>query len=347
MELKEFIGGYTNHPVLFIGSGFSFRYLKKSYTWDALLGKICEDLWGSDEQYLDIKASLMQPDGYCPMDKIASIIEHQFNEKLAKDRNGSFKNINDIFYDQMRKGVNLSRFKIYISQIVNNIEIKSEMLDEISELKNASKNIGSIITTNYDKLIETIFDFEPLVGNDILLSNPYGSIYKIHGCVDNISNIIITEEDYKKFDEQYDLIRAQLLSIFIHNPIIFIGYSINDDNIKKVLKTVFSYLPANSPESEKVRNNFLLVDYEHGSTNLQVTDYDIIVNGSTIRINRLKTDDFASLYNELANLTLRISVMDVRKVQSIVKKINTCGSIKVVITDDLDEMKNSDKISEG
>lgn len=70
-------------------------------------------------------------------------------------------------------------------------------------------------------MVESIFSFNPLIGNNILLSNPYGSVYKIHGCVTAPETIIITEEDYKTFDKKYELIRAQLLSLFVHNPIIF------------------------------------------------------------------------------------------------------------------------------
>ncbi len=51
------------------------------------------------------------------------------------------------------------------------------------------------------------------------------------------------EEDYDYFDNKYELIRAQLLSLFIHNPVIFIGYSISDRNIQQILKTIFSYVP--------------------------------------------------------------------------------------------------------
>ena len=105
--------------------------------------------------------------------------------------------------------------------------------DELTELKKIRKNIGSIITTNYDRFIETTFDFNPLMGNDILLSNPYGSVYKIHGCVSDAAKIIITVDDYGKFNDRYELIRAQLLSLFIHNPIIFLGYNIGDENIKR------------------------------------------------------------------------------------------------------------------
>lgn len=36
--------------------------------------------------------------------------------------------------------------------------------------------------------------------------------------------------------------------------------------------------------------------------------------------------------------------MDIRKVQSVVKKIYSGGDIKVSITENLDELKNSDKV---
>jgi hypothetical protein len=31
MKIEEFISNYKNHPVLFIGTGISLRYLKKDY----------------------------------------------------------------------------------------------------------------------------------------------------------------------------------------------------------------------------------------------------------------------------------------------------------------------------
>jgi len=220
------------------------------------------------------------------------------------------------------------------------------MREEIAEFKNVRKNIGSIITTNYDGLIESIFEFSPLIGNDILLSNPYGSVYKIHGCVTNPLRVIITSEDYKNFSNKYELIRAQLLSIFIHNPIIFLGYNIGDENIKELLKTIFTYIEPNSDTAERIRKNFLLVEYEAGLQSQDIGEHDIDLEGfaTTIRINKIKTDDFSSIYKALGNLLLPISAMDIRKVQSVVREIYSGGDIKVKITQDLDSMNNSDKI---
>lgn len=344
MHIQEFIGNYKNHPVLFVGTGISLRYLNNSYTWDGLLRFISRKLKGNDEYYLDIKSQCHYEGSY-HYEKVAKILEEEFNKSLLTDRNGQFKLVNDKFYEYMAKDVSVSRLKIYISMLLSSLDLRDELKTEISELKKIRKNVGSIITTNYDCLIENIFEFQPLIGNDILLSNPYGSVYKIHGCISSPTKVIITSDDYERFDGKYELIRAQLLSIFIHNPIIFLGYSIGDDNIKNLLKTIFTYVEPNSEAANKIRANFLLVEHDAGSQSVEICEHDIDLEGfSTIRINKIKTDNFTAIYEAISNLVLPVSAMDIRKVQNIVKEIYAGGSIKVSITEDLDALDNGDKI---
>jgi hypothetical protein len=344
MHINDFIGSYKNHPVLFVGTGVSLRYLKESQTWDSLLRKIATELTGGPEYYLDLKASCGN-NGKYNYAKVAGLLEAEFTKRLMADRNGAFKSVNDKFYEYMNANKNISRLKIYIADILSKVEFKEEKDEELALFKQVRKNVGSIITTNYDTLVEKVFDFSPLIGNDILLSNPYGSVYKIHGCVTDAEKIIITDTDYANFLGKYELIRAQLLSIFIHNPIIFLGYNIGDENIKELLKTIFTYVEPNSETAQRIRQNFLLVEFEPGSTSQEITEHDIDLEGfSTIRINKIKTDDYSSIYKALAELMLPISAMDVRKVQSIVKEIYAGGKISVKITEDLDSMDNSDRI---
>lgn len=344
MDIKEFVANYRNHPVLFIGTGISLRYLAKSYTWDGLLKNICTEAFGNEEKYFDIKSKHESLDEF-HFPSIGSTVESEFNDLLQNNRNGKFKEINDKFYEGMADGVKHSRLKLYVTELLKDSTENPEMDSEISEFKKIRKNIGSIVTTNYDNFIENLFEFEPLIGNDILLSNPYGSVYKIHGCISDPTKIILTKDDYKKFDERYELIRAQLLSIFIHNPIIFLGYKVGDSNIKALLKTIFTYVESNSDAAEKIRKNFLLVEYEKGSKSREIMDHDIDMEGfSTIRINKIKTDDYISIYKELGNLSLPISAMDVRKVQNIVKEIYAGGNIGVKILEDMDTVQNGDKI---
>ncbi|TDH23443.1 SIR2 family protein [Segetibacter sp. 3557_3] len=344
MTIQEFIKQYRNHPILFVGTGISLRYLKGSYNWNDLLSKIAFDLTENLEYYFDVKGRCHESGSFNYL-KIATILEDKFNNVLQEDRNGKFKRINDIFYESMANGVNLSRFKIYIAEVFSKLEFREDMAEELKDLKKIRKNIGSIITTNYDGLIESVFEFTKLIGNSILLSNPYGSVYKIHGCFESPERIIITEKDYFDFDSKFELIRAQLLSLFIHKLIIFLGYSVGDDIIKKILKTIFSYVEPNSELASKIKNNFLLVEYGKDSKNEMISEHDIVLDGGlTIRINKIKTDNFSSVYNAISNLHLPVTALDVRKVQNIVKEIYAGGDIKVSITEDLDTLKNGDKI---
>ncbi|MEK4822838.1 SIR2 family protein [Priestia sp. FSL R5-0680] len=344
MNISEFISRFNNHPVLFIGTGISLRYLENTFTWDGLLAHISEELKGNREFYLDLKYKY-QDKGEYDYPKIASELEAEFHVILQSDRNGKFKHINDIFYENIAKGINISRFKIFITELLKSYSIKEDKKAEVAELQKVRKNIGSIITTNYDTFIEDVFEFNSLIGNEILLSNPYGSSYKIHGCVQHPDKIIITDSDYANFEDKYELIRAQLLSLFIHNPIIFLGYNLGDKNIKSILKTIFTYVDPSSETAERIRRNFLLVEYEENSENLEVVEHDIDIDGmSTIRINKIKTDNFIEIYKHLGTLSLPVSAMDIRKVQNVVKEIYAGGNIKVSVTEDIESLKNGEKV---
>lgn len=344
MHIQDFILNYKNHPVLFIGTGISLRYLENSYTWDGLLSHISKEFTNDEEYYLRLKYEYSDEEG-CDYESIAQKLEEFVKKKLDEERKGKFESINDEFYDNLKNNKPISRFKIYITRLLSDLTKKEQYSHEIPLFKKAKRNISSVITTNYDSLMEEIFEFKPLIGNDIMLSNPYGSLYKIHGCVSKPEKIIITKKDYEKFDQKYELIRAQLLSLFIHNPIIFLGYGIGDSNIKKILKTIFSYVDWQSEQAQKIKENFLLVEYENNSENLEVDEYNIdLGDGVIIKINKLKTDNYAKLYDLLAGLKLPVSAMDVRKVQTIVKNIYQGGDIKVQLIDDLEGLNNHDKV---
>lgn len=353
MNIREFINRFQNHPILFIGTGISLRYLENSYSWENLLKTISENISGNVFHFQDLKnqAYSHETKSY-DYAQVATVLEKELDNEAAyvsgKEKANYINQINDVYYTAMEEGVHASRLKIYISQILGNLEYKDGKADEIRQLKKTRKNIACIITTNYDKLIEDIFQFNPLIGNDILLSNPYGSVYKIHGSVDNHNSIVITEDDYREFNSKYDLIRAQLISLFIHNPIIFLGYSISDDNIKQILETIFSYVDYTDELSEKIRSNFLLVEHKPGSKNSEVIEHDININKTVIRINKLITDDYIQLYEALSNIRLPISAIDVRKVRDIVGDIYKGGNPEdipaVRITEDIEDLDNSDKV---
>lgn len=348
MKINEFVSEFRNYPILFVGTGISLRYLRNSYTWDGLLDKILYEVLGERNTYKDLKYDCRK-DGKVDYPALATKVEKIFDDYLKTHKPAKFSEVNDFFYKGIEEEKWPSRFKIYISLLTKKLDWREDMDDEFRAIKRARKNIGSVITTNYDSVVESLFEFSPLVGNDILLSNPFGSVYKIHGCSSNPEEIIINSDDYERFDTKYELIRAQMISLFVHNPIIFIGYSITDDNIRSILKTVFDYVDLNSYEGRKIQRNFLLVEYEKGSDLVNVTDYDIDLGGTNIRINKLQTDNFITLFNAIASLSLPISTMDIRRVQSIVKDIykgtdKDGNSIKVHVEHNIDNQSNNNTV---
>ena len=63
-----------------------------------------------------------------------------------------------------------------------------------------------------------------------------------------------------------------------------------------------------------------------------------------VKPNKIKTDNFLSIYKSLSTLQLPVSAMDIRKVQNVVKEIYEGGSIQVKITEDIDSLANDDKV---
>jgi hypothetical protein len=140
MDIREFVSNFKNHPVLFVGTGVSLRYLENSFSWDGLLRKIAFDLKESEEYYLDLKAR-SRVDGKFKYENIASQLESDFNQDLSDDRNGKFKHINDIFYESMANDVYLSRFKIYISDLLKDLHYREEKDGELAAFKKSEKTL--------------------------------------------------------------------------------------------------------------------------------------------------------------------------------------------------------------
>ncbi len=104
-----------------------------------------------------------------------------------------------------------------------------------------------IITTNYDDLLEQAilneFKQYDVISQDKDL--PYyrypNKLVKMHGDF-NSGNIVLSEEDYYNYSQNYPLIRAFVTSLFTTNVVLFVGFSFDDLNLKIILNDLKNIL---------------------------------------------------------------------------------------------------------
>lgn len=124
-------------------------------------------------------------------------------------------------------------------------------------------------------------------------------IFKIHGSVSDPNSIVITAEDYQHFNDKCAYLAAKLLTIFMEYPIIFIGYSITDNDIQKILSAIVACLSKHNVD--KLQNRFIFVKRNTAITDdIKVGTYSKEVNGQNIFMTQLETNNFKLVYEPLA-----------------------------------------------
>jgi hypothetical protein len=110
----------------------------------------------------------------------------------------------------------------------------------------ASTKYRGIITTNYDRLLETVFtqvrgwapnDFTPESVSSLAtaLYNPEVFIFKFHGNITSPETIVLTSRDYDRLILLNPHVRSFMQAIFLNYTLFFVGYGIRDPDFKLVL----------------------------------------------------------------------------------------------------------------
>jgi hypothetical protein len=202
-------------PFLFVGSGFSRRYLGLE-DWKGLLSKYC--VMGKPFEYY-----LASADGNYP--SAAKLIAQEFNSYwwVAPEYADSISlNSTKIVDSTSALRIEISR---YLSKL-GEVDAKGSGYPEEVALLSAL-NVDGIITTNWDLFLEQLYpDYKKYIGqNELLFSNPQevGEIYKIHGCATRPNSLTLTSDDYAEFNERNPYLAAKLITIFVEHPVVFFG----------------------------------------------------------------------------------------------------------------------------
>lgn len=354
MAIENLING-NKLPILFVGSGFSRRYIG-SPDWEGLLKEVYYFIGKTEQEYKALKARVKNDSNNRSLTDgelnavIASLSEEMFNNHYYESE------LMSKYPDWL--GDDISPFKRCIANIVSKTNLIEEKKEEITMLKKLRGKVASVVTTNYDTLLEEIFGFHEnsiFIGQSQMfnpLSVEIDELYKIHGCVTKPELIIITEHDYQQFKEHAKLFSAKLLTLMSENPVVFIGYKIGDPNIQQTLIDLVSCLTAE--QMENLQEHFYIVEYQQGLETLEESKYFFSAKSyegkeMVFPISVIRTDNYLEVYRQLSMLTPAMNISAVKQVKRIVKDIviestATTPMEEPIITVLLEDIQQLDKM---
>ncbi|EJD6038259.1 SIR2 family protein [Morganella morganii] len=328
--MTETIFNFKNYPIVFVGSGISKRYLKNFPKWDGLLEEYWAKITDNSNNFYNYLNRLKKEyqENYADETDLnhkiyteaASYIEEKFNDLFnegAITLDGLTAKI--VFSER------ISPFKYSLCQKFSSLELRDDIdEDEFKSFKKFLKKAKMIVTTNYDPFIESLLREQSVtpkiyVGNDGFFDDTVGwsELYKIHGDVNDPHSIIITKQDYDFYDEKSILISAKILSNMIKNPIMFMGYSLSDRNVRKLLSDFSSQLPS---EDDRVSaERIILIEYkkdEQVVLKKHVTDQQLKISYTSI-----ETDNYKAIYDDILLVDEGLSPYEVLRYQRAIKNL--------------------------
>ena len=113
--------------------------------------------------------------------------------------------------------------------------------------------IDTVWTTNYEQLLEKAYDaagrrVEVKLSIENLAQARRGrdvTLYKMHGCITQPHQAILTKEDYEDYDRTRRLFTDSLKGDFIEKTLLFLGFSFADPNVERILAKVREQLGQN------------------------------------------------------------------------------------------------------
>lgn len=145
-----------------------------------------------------------------------------------------------------------------------------------------------IVTTNYDSLFEQAYGQDKLHivtnGEQIPYQEPNKpTLYKVHGSLEDLNRLLITEEDYRAFYSKADhLLWGAIQALMASKTLLFVGYGLEDPNVLVLFERILDAVKGNMRGAYLVSPNLsqLRIDWlkRHNVTYIQSTGEQLIAD---------------------------------------------------------------------
>lgn len=137
-----------------------------------------------------------------------------------------------------------------------------------------------IITTNFDTLLEDTNEPNRSLysvitkDNDLLKQNKNRYIIKMHGDIKNLDEIVLRERDYIEYEQTHPIISTYIRSLLIDHTFLFIGYSLNDYNLKLIMGWVNYFVRESNVSNCERPKNYIIQCSENSLQNFEIDYYE-------------------------------------------------------------------------
>ncbi len=195
--------------VLFLGAGISFG--AGLPMWGTLLAELAERA-GMDEEEREALSKLDVLDQ-------AELIE------------GRMHGSRDVMTDEIRRLLSGHEYSLAHAML-------------------AALPVSEVVTTNYDTLFEraseaggemrvAVLPYERAAGADRW-------VLKLHGCINRPDDIVLTRSDYLRYGARRAALSGIVQALLITRHMLFVGFSLTDDNFHRIAAAVRQALPLES-----------------------------------------------------------------------------------------------------
>lgn len=116
-----------------------------------------------------------------------------------------------------------------------------------------------IVTTNFDTLMDQVARGYQVIreDRDLLTGISPHYLLKLHGDIRKPEKLVFKEDDYLHYSETHRLMETFLKSLLIDHVFLFVGYSLNDYNLKTFVSWIDFIAEEMQVKKEMHRNYFL------------------------------------------------------------------------------------------
>lgn len=252
-ELLEYINLFrekaeNNKLIIFVGSGVSLN-VDGMPSWYSLIQKMAQTI-----NYSKCSTCKNSKDG---CSDFCLLKEDYSTDELLKIPQYVYNKSKDL-YDKILK------------ENIKDVSVDAPLSEAIFDI-----NPVHIITTNYDTLLESSKNefceqYQVIVHDkDLLNAEKSKYIIKMHGDINDLDTIILKEEDYLNYSQEHVLLELFVKSLLVDHTILFLGYSLNDYNIKLIISWLNYMRSQNNALSSWQKVGYIVLDeYEISDTQI-------------------------------------------------------------------------------